>query len=103
MDKQKNDNLRFIGKVLNVTGKTKQGEEYQYKNVLIDNALPVNKDGSPNKYHQGRLLFEDNKTGKTYVIKQLQVKGVSEKAKQAGFSSSLCIDVTNEYDVQEVQ
>lgn len=89
-------NLRFIGKVQNKTIAGKNGE-FEVKSILINNPMPTKKDGSIDQYHQGKLVYMD-KDGAQYLVKQLKVKGVSERDQQNGFSSSIALELGNQYE-----
>ncbi len=97
-EKKQNENRRFLGKVKNI-----QGKNGTFQRIMIDNPSPVNQDGSANTYNKGVLIWCDNVTGKKYLVKQFSVSGVSQKARESGFSNSICIDLDDTYDVQELK
>lgn len=92
----KNANKRFIGKIKNC-----QGQYGAYQKIMIDNPKPLDKDGNPDQYHKGSLIWVDNETGELFLVKQVGIKGVSQGAAQNGFVGSLCIDLDNQYDVEK--
>lgn len=99
---KQNANRRFLGKV-----KQQQGQYGAFLKLLIDNPSPTKIDKATNtevedKYNKGVLLWCDNETGKKYLIKQMSVRGVSDEAKQKGFTNSISIDLDSEYEVQEL-
>lgn len=96
-DSKKRDDRRFIAKV-----KQENGQYGSFQKVLIDNPDPTNRDGTPNKYNQGVLLWLDNKTGKKYQVKQMKVTNVDEASRARGFVLSLCIDLEDGYQVNKL-
>jgi len=96
--KENKANRRFIGKV-----KTHQGQFGEFQKILVDNPTPKNQDGSVNKYYRGSLVWLDHESGKKFLVKQLSFRGVSEQAAEKGFTSSVSIDLDNDFDVQELE
>lgn len=96
-ENNKKENRRYIGKIVEV--ESKNGV---FDKITIDNIYPKTKDGEPNKYFKGHLLFIDAETGKHFKIKQIGLGGVSEKAKEWGATDSLYIDLDDEYHVDEL-
>lgn len=94
--KEKNDNLRFIGKV-----KVEDGQYGKFSKIVMDNTYATNKDGVENKYYKGNLFWVDAETGKTYLVKQMMLKGVHESAANHGFTKSICLDLSSQYHVTE--
>ena len=82
---------RYIGKV-----KEYEGKYGPFKNILIDNP------DMSSEFSKGSLIWIDKESGKKYLVKQLAVKGVHEDALAKGFVNSLMIDLSNEYQVQEL-
>lgn len=102
MSKNKNENRRYIGKV-----QESEGKFGKFLKVVIDNPTPTKLNKSTNEkeqdpYYKGSLLWLDQETGKKYLVKQISVRGVSEKAEKYGFTNSLSIDLDNEYETQEL-
>ena len=97
-EKKKNPDLRYIAKVKTV--ETKYGAMYK---VDVENPYPTNKDGQPNQYYKGNLIWVDAQTGKQYVVKQATLKGVSDTAREKGYTNSICIDLGSDYDVIKPQ
>ena len=92
-----NPNRRYVGKI-----REQNGQYGPFKKFLVDNPSPTNQDGTPNQYHKGVLLWCDQETGKKYLVKSMSLKGVPEGAAQRGFVNSICLDLDNEYDVQDL-
>ena len=82
---------RYIGKVKEMDGKFGK-----FSNILIDNP------DMSNEYSKGSLIWIDKESGKKYLVKQIAVKGVHEDALAKGFVNSIMIDLSNEYQVQEL-
>ena len=93
----KYENYRFIAKVKKI-----QGANGDFLKVLASDTNPLNEDGTKNPYFEGQLLWLDAKTGKKFLVKSLSVKGVSAKSREHGFLQSLCVDLTNSYEVEEL-
>lgn len=94
---QNNQILRYIAKI----------KEYATRNgnmqkILLDSLTPVNQDGTENQYHQGELIWNDKQTGKMYLIKQLAIRGASQKDAARGVVNSIAIDLNDPYQVQEL-
>lgn len=89
---------RTIAKV-----KNENGRNGQFQKLVVENPYPANKDGSPNPYHKGVLLWVDNETGKHYHVKQGKIGKVTDGQAQAGFTASIYIDLSNTYDVDELK
>lgn len=103
MSEKQNPNRRYLGKV-----RQQQGQHGAFLKLYIDNPLPTKTDKEtgqqvPDTYNKGVLLWLDNETGKKYVVKQLSVRGVSNTAKQQGFTNSVSIDLDSEYEVKELE
>jgi hypothetical protein len=99
MSNQRNkENDRYIGKVKANVIKSQNGD-FVKNTVMMENFDPQNKDGSQNQYYQGALIFVD-KTGKKYLVKQIELAGVSESASNRGFINSLRINLEDPYQVQ---
>ena len=94
-NKKQNPNKRFIGKV-----KNENGTYGVFQKILVDNPFSVNKDGTPNTYHKGVLLWCDNETGKKYLLKQISLGNYKEPKNNC--TSYLAIDLGSEYEVQEL-
>lgn len=89
---------RFIAKM-----KQQAGQFGNFYKVLLNNPSPMNKDGSPNTYYKGHLLWFDATTGKYYQVLQMSVKGVTQKDLANGYVQSLSIDLDDKYQVVPVQ
>jgi hypothetical protein len=90
---QKNENRLYIGKV-QIT-ETKYG---QMTKILINNPYPTNEDGTPNQYYTGNLVWVD-KNGEQFILKSLEVKGVSPQDAQRGFTNSIAFVKDSVYNV----
>lgn len=86
-----NPNKRYIGKVRNQNGKNGN-----FKKILVDNPDPNS------EYNKGSLLWLDKATGKTFLVKQFSVGGVSEQSLQKGFVESISIDLSSSYEVEDL-
>lgn len=95
--------LRYIAKVKGRSGKNQQGEEFTTYRIEVDNVSPTNKDGTPNTYHKGVLVWVDNETGKTYQVKQLELRGVSEADAARGNTNSVAIALEDSYAVNVIE
>ncbi len=93
--------IRFIGRIKQRICKGQNGEFTAY-NVLMNNPYPANKDGTPNQYHEGLLLWCDAKTGQKFLVKQMELAGVSEKQAQNGFINSIKINLGDKYHVDNL-
>lgn len=95
-------NKVFFGKVLKKNVTTKAGEQIEINNLLTDNPLPLKKDGSPDPYHKGQLIWRDT-DGNEFLIKQATFGGVSDKSAQYGFTRSLSVDLDDAYQAQKLK
>lgn len=104
MSQQKNENLRYIGKVKNSDLVNKStGESFSKQSLLISNPDSVDKNGANNPFYKGSLLWFDTQTGKYYKIKRIDFAGVSQRDQENGFAHSLKIDLDNPYNVEELK
>lgn len=96
---QQNDNrvLRYIAKIKEYT--TRNGS---MQKILLDSLSGQNADGTENQYHQGELIWNDKATGKMYLVKQLAIRGASQKDASRGVVNSIAIDLADPYQVQEL-
>lgn len=90
------ESYRFIGKVREF-----KSENGNFLKILIDNPTPVKKDGTEDTYYKGSLCWVDAVTGKTYIVKQVNLRGVSDTGAKRGDQFSLMIDLENDYHVEE--
>lgn len=96
--------LKYIGKVKSQMFQKSDGSgSFSKMTIMIDNPEPANKDGSPNQYHKGMLLWCDLETGGTFQVKQMEVAGVSPDDASRGFTNSLRIDLGSEYHVKRLK
>lgn len=95
--KNHNPNRRWLGKI-----KNQQSQYGTFQKLMVDNPYPNNQDGTPNTYHKGHLLWLDAETGKKFLVKQVKVVNPSEAQRQKGIAASLCIDLDDQYHVQEL-
>lgn len=97
-EEKKKDERRYIGKVRNT--QTKYGI---MQKVYMDNLEHVNKDGTPNKYYKGALIWADAETGKNYQVKQLSFwtprEGMDPKLIEKGYSCFVTLNLTDDYEV----
>ena len=101
MENTKNLNRVYIGKVLKKEVQGKDGGTFEITTLLADNPLPVKKDGSPDPYHKGQLIYRTAE-GNEFLVKQALFRGVSEKAAQNGFIKSVAIDLDDTYGVTKL-
>ena len=101
MSGKKEKELVYLGKVLQRIATKKDGSTFETVELVVDNPLPVNKDGSPNAYFKGQLIYR-TADGSEYIVKQAQFKGVTEQALEKGFTRSLAIDINNKYSVEPI-
>lgn len=96
-DNQK-PNRRYIGKVRNTT--TKHGT---MQKIYMDNLEHVNKDGSPNKYYKGAMIWADAETGKNYHVKQMSFwiprEGMKAKDLEKGYTCFITLNLDDDYEV----
>lgn len=93
--------LRYIGKIKQRMAKAANGQEFPAFTIMMDNPYPTNKDGQPNKYHKGFLMWCDAETGKKFLVKQIELAGPGAAA-QHGFVNSLKLDLSNTYQVDDL-
>lgn len=93
---EKKESMRFIAKV-----KAQNSSNGVFNKILVDNPNPTDEAGQPNQYYQGNLFWVDSKTGKTYLVKQLGIKGVSQNARKKGYLQSITIDLEDSYQTTE--
>lgn len=96
--KHKKEHRRFLAKI-----RSSEGQYGQFQKVLVENPSPYDKNGKPDKYYKGNLIWCDEQTGKQFIVKQLGFAGVAEGAKAHGFISSLYIDLDDSYSVEEIE
>lgn len=94
MSNEKNPNKRYVGKVQNI-----QGQYGVFKKILVNNPHQLQKDGTPNTYYKGSLLWFDTETNQYYQVKQLSLGGVGQHDLAKGFSESVSIDLGDQYQV----
>lgn len=97
----KKKDRRYVGKV-----QTRNGKYGAMQSILIDNPEATNKDGTPNQYYTGALVWYD-KDGRAFQIKQLELfvprEGMPAGLAQKGFSCNVTMDLENEYHVKELK
>lgn len=94
----KKKNRRYIGKL-----KTINGKYGPMQKIYVENPDHLKKDGSPNPYFKGALVWYDaNGTG--YKIKQMSVwvpkEGMSAEQVQQGFSCFITLNLDDNYEVE---
>lgn len=101
--KPKNENDRYIAKVkVKEFTNSQTGAKFEKLTVWVDNPFPENKDGSPNNYYKGALIWLDAQTGKYYQVVQLDLTNTSSADQERGFTNSLKIDLGSQYHVKEM-
>lgn len=97
----KNTLKRWVGKVKNLN--LSNGS---FQQIYLDNINTKNKDGSPNTYYKGSLIWFDQETGKRFLVKQLGFSlpkdGMKAELIQKGFSTFVTIDLSDKYAVEEL-
>ena len=97
-DKKKNPNRRYVGKIVE-----QESVNGAFDKITIDNIYPKDKEGEPNKYFKGHLLWIDGETGKHYKVKQMGMGGVSEASAKWGATDSIYVDLDDTYHVDELK
>lgn len=89
---------RYLGKVRNQ--QTKYGT---MQKVYMDNLEATNKDGTPNKFYKGAMIWADAVTGKNYHVKQMSFwipkEGMDPALLQKGYSCFVTLNLTDDYEV----
>lgn len=89
---------RYLGKVKNIS--TKNGT---IQKIYMDNLNHQNKDGTPNTYYKGALIWSDAVTGKNYHIKQMSFwvpkDGMDPALLQKGFTCFVTLNLNDDYEV----
>ena len=103
MEQKNNENRRYVAKVKE--RRSKEGNVFYV--ILADNPNPSKEDPATgqqvaNPYWKGNLMWFDNKTNKYYKVKQLRLRGVSERDSANGFTNSICFDLDNSHDAEEM-
>ena len=92
---------RWVGKVRNLNH-----SNGSYQKILMDNINTNNKDGSPNTYYKGSLIWFDQETGKRFLVKQLGFgipkDGMNAGLVQKGYIQFVTIDLEDKFDVEEL-
>lgn len=98
---KKEANRRYVGKL-----KTTNGQFGQMQKILMENPEHLNKDGSPNKYYKGALVWYDA-DGTAYKVKQFSVwvpkEGMSAELVQKGFSCYITLNLADDYEVTVIK
>lgn len=94
----KNENRRFLGKVKTIN--TKYGG---MQKIYMDNLENVNKDGTPNTFYKGALIWADAVTGQNYHVKQMSFfvpkNGMRQEDINKGFSCYVTLTLDDNYEV----
>jgi hypothetical protein len=91
--------LRYIAKIKGREIPDGKGGKTTAYRIDLDNVSDKNNDGTPNTYHNGVLLWVEAETGKTYQVKQLELRGVSEGDASRGAINSVAIALEDSYAV----
>lgn len=86
-----NNSKRYLANIIEQSGRYGTFEK-----ALINNINQTNEDGTPNKYHQGHLLWLDALTGHKYLVQQMKVQ-VNKNGKK-----SLVLDISDSYHVKDL-
>jgi len=91
-------NRRYVGKMRGTN--TKYGTMYK---IYMDNLDAQNKDGTPNKYYKGALIWADAETGKNYHVKQMSLwipkDGMDPALVAKGYSHFITLNLDDQYEV----
>jgi len=101
MNQTAQDLIRFIGRVKSRVCNGANGQFTKFS-VWMDNPQPVNKDGTPNQYHKGCLIWIDAATGQKFLVKQIDLAGVSKDQQDRGFVNSLKLNLGDAYHVDNL-
>lgn len=97
-NEEKYKNHRRIGKMRGTN--TRNGVLYK---IYMDNLDHQNKDGTPNKYYLGALIWADAATGKNYHVKQMSLwvpkAGMDPKLVEKGYSHFITLNLGDAYEV----
>lgn len=92
-------NRRYLGKV-RVTANKNGGTNQK---IYMDNLENVNKDGTPNKYYKGALVWADVETGMNYQVKQMSFwvpqNGMNPKDAERGYTCFITLNLDDGYEV----
>jgi len=92
---------RWIGKLRNMNH-----QNGPYQKIYLDNVNTNNKDGSPNNYYKGSLIWFDQETGKRFLVKQLGFTlpkdGMKANFVQQGYILYVTIDLEDKFDSEEL-
>lgn len=91
---KKESSYRTVGSIWENEIETKNGSK-TILNFNVDNQDP------DDEYHQGTLLWVDQKSGKTYKVKSMNVFDTDKGPKS--LLNKLSIDLNNEYHVEELE
>jgi hypothetical protein len=97
MNEPKVSTKRYIGKV-----KNQQTQFGILKKLVIDNPHANKKDGQPDPYNKGALIWIDRETGHQYQVLGLTCSvprdGLNPKLVEAGFESNIVLDLASSYE-----
>jgi hypothetical protein len=100
-DQEGKKTKRWIGKVRNLSH-----SNGPYQKIMMDNVNTTNKDGTPNNYYKGSLIWFDQATGKRFLVKQLGFglpkDGMKQDQLQKGYVQFVTIDLEDAYEVEEL-
>lgn len=89
---------RYLGKF-----QAKQTQYGAMYSILMDNYNHQNKDGTPNQYFAGALVWMDVKTNKQYQVKQMSLwvpkEGMKPELLQKGFTHFVTLNLEDDYQV----
>lgn len=97
-EEPKKKEYRYVAKFK--ASQTKYGPMYQ---IMSDNFNALNKDGTPNKYFKGALIYVDAETGNQYLVKQMGLylpkEGMHESHAKNGYTHFVTLNLDDEYQV----
>lgn len=93
---------RYLAKLKNIS--TRNGV---MQKIYMDNISETNKDGTPNTYHKGVLIWADKETGKNYIVKQMGFSTPKEGMKQSlvdqGYVTFVVLNLDDGYDADPIE
>ena len=92
---------RWIGKIKNIA--TQYGT---MQKIYMENTDHLNKDGTPNQYYKGALVWYDA-NGQAYKVKQMSISvpknGMPQEQLQKGFSCYVTLKLDDNYEVDPIK
>lgn len=99
MSEPRKKDLRYVGKVQ----EKQMPQGWTAKQIHMDNHNAENKDGTPNTFYKGILVWCDAVTGKNYKVTQMTMTVPQNGMKQAdldrGYTCLITLDLESGYQV----